>query len=203
MSRYRGPRVKLLRRLGMDLPGLTPKSQSRRAYPPGEHGAKGTRRKKTEFALHLLEKQKVRINYGLSERQLRKLVKDANRMKGDTGLNILRLLEQRLDNVVFRMGVGRSIPHARQVVTHGHVLINGRRVNIPSFRVKPGMEISLSEKLLNNEGVKETLARPALARPSYIKFENNKALISELPSRTDVPFEVQENLIVEYYAPRV
>ena len=203
MSRYSGPRLRIARRLGMDLPGLTSKSSSRRAFAPGQHGAAGTRRKKTEFALHLIEKQKLRFNYGVGEKQFRLLMAEAKRQKGDSGENLLRLLEQRLDNIVFRMGVGRSIPQARQLVNHGHIKVNGRRVDIPSFRVKPGMVITLTDKILANELVKQTLQSPSIARPAYLKMDNNSAEMIDLPGRQDVPFEVRESLVVEYYAQRL
>ncbi len=203
MSRYSGPRLRIARRLGTDLPGLTCKSSSRRAYAPGDHGPAGGRRKKTEFALHLMEKQKLRFNYGIGEKQFRLLMGEAKRQKGDSGENLLRLLEQRLDNVIFRMGAGRSIPHARQIVNHGHIKVNGRRVDIPSFRVKPGMVITLTEKAQNNELIQATMQSPTLARPAYLKVENNQAEMLDLPTRADVPFEIRENLVVEYYAQRL
>lgn len=205
MSRYTGPRVRILRRLGMDLPGLTAKSGSKRAFPPGDKGPMGARKKKTDYGNHLFEYQKLRVNYGLSEKQFRMVVKEAKRQKGDSGSNLLRLLEQRLDNVVFRMGVGRSIPHARQVVAHGHVKINGRRVDIPSFIVKQGMELTLTDKIKANEIVSETLKSPMLVRPSYLSFDpvNSSATMIELPAREDTPIEVQEALVIEFYSRQI
>jgi len=165
----------------------------------------GARKKKTDYGNHLFEYQKLRVNYGLSEKQFRMVVKEAKRQKGDSGSNLLRLLEQRLDNVVFRMGVGRSIPHARQVVAHGHVKINGRRVDIPSFIVKQGMELTLTDKIKANEIVSETLKSPMLVRPSYLSFDpvNSSATMIELPAREDTPIEVQEALVIEFYSRQI
>ena len=128
MSRYRGPRLRIVRRLG-DLPGLTRKS-ARRAYPPGQHGQ--ARKKRSEYAIRLEEKQKLRFNYGLTESQLLRYVRKARRVTGSTGQVLLQILEMRLDNTVFRLGMAPTIPSARQLVNHGHVTINGRVVNIPS-----------------------------------------------------------------------
>src|SRR5262245_59663749 len=141
MSRYTGPRVRLMRALGVDLPGLSPKSGDRRPYPPGQHGQR--RRKETEFAKRLREKQKLRVNYGLSERQMRNLFREAGRSKLHTGTKLIELLERRIDNVVFRAGFARSIPAARQLVKHGHVQVDGKRVDIPSYRLKVGQRVSI------------------------------------------------------------
>ena len=128
MSRYRGPRLRITRRLG-DLPGLTRKA-AKRSNPPGQHGS--ARRKRSEYAIRLEEKQKLRFNYGISERQLVRYVKKARAMEGSTGSNLLKLLESRLDNVCFRLGFGPTIPGARQLVNHGHVIVNGKPLDIAS-----------------------------------------------------------------------
>ncbi len=133
MSRYRGPRLRIVRRLG-DLPGLTRKA-ARRSYPPGQHGQ--ARRKRSEYAIRLEEKQKLRFNYGLSERQLVRYVKKARRMQGSTGTNLLQLMEMRLDNIIFRLGFAPTIPGARQLVNHGHITVNGRVVDIASYNCRP------------------------------------------------------------------
>ena len=137
MARYKGPRVKKLRALGVDLPGLSRKSRERRPYPPGQHGNVG-HKKTTEYGRRLMEKQKLRFNYNVSERQLRRLVKEARSSKTATGQKLLELLESRLDNVVFRAGFAPTIPAARQLTGHGHVTVNGKRVDIASYRVKQG-----------------------------------------------------------------
>lgn len=143
MSRYTGPRVRVMRALGTDLPGLSAKKIERRPYPPGQHGQ--GRKKRSEYALHLLEKQKVRMNYGVTERQLRTLMREARASSETTGHKLIELLERRLDNIVFRAGFARTIPAARQLVNHGHVLVDGRRVDIASYRVSPGQIVSVRE----------------------------------------------------------
>ncbi|HEY9813587.1 MAG TPA: 30S ribosomal protein S4, partial [Candidatus Sericytochromatia bacterium] len=134
MSRYRGPRLRIVRRLG-DLPGLTRKT-ARRAYAPGQHGQ--NRKKRSEYAIRLEEKQKLRFNYGITERQLLRYVRRARRASGSTGQVLLQLLEMRLDNTVFRMGMAPTIPAARQLVNHGHVTVNGRVVDIASYQCRAG-----------------------------------------------------------------
>src|SRR4028119_1479484 len=141
MSRYRGPRLRVVRRLG-DLPGLTRKTP-RRAYPPGQHGQ--ARKKRSEYAIRLEEKQKLRFNYGLTEKQLLRYVRKARRATGSTGQSLLQLLEMRLDNTVFRLGMAGTIPAARQLVNHGHVTVNGRVVDIPSYQCRPGEVIAVRD----------------------------------------------------------
>ena len=141
MSRYRGPRLRITRRLG-DLPGLTRRPQ-KGLIPPGQHGQ--ARRKRSEYAIRLEEKQKLRFNYGISERQLVRYVKKARAQEGSTGTNLLKLLENRLDNVCFRLGFGPTIPGARQLVNHGHVTVNGRITDIASYQCKAGDVLLLSE----------------------------------------------------------
>ena len=144
MSRYTGPRVKKMRALNLDLPGLTRKSMWDRPFPPGVHGAKNVRRRKmSDYKKQLLEKQKLRLNYGLTERQFRRLYKEAVASRDPSGDKLLEFLERRLDNVVFRAGFAPTIPAARQLINHGHFQVNGKRVDIASYRVKPGEVISL------------------------------------------------------------
>ena len=138
MSRYTGPRLKKCRALDVDLPGLTRKRR-KRTYRPGQHGP-GFRRKVSDYGRRLMEKQKIRFNYGLGERQLRRLVSDARRSQLSTGDKLMELLERRLDNVVFRAGFTPTIPAARQLVNHGHILVNGRKASIPSFSGKSNLE---------------------------------------------------------------
>ena len=147
MSRLRGPRLKIMRALGVELPGLSRKSIEKRPHPPGQHGPQVRKRtNRSDYSLRLREKQKVRFNYGLSERQLRGLVEDATRLKGNTGVVLIQLLERRLDNVVFRAGFARTIPGARQMVSHGHIQVNGRTVDRPSYRLRRGDVISVATK---------------------------------------------------------
>ncbi len=204
MSRYTGPRVKILRRFGQQLPGLTRKSMDRRPYAPGQHG-QNRRRKVSDYRLRLDEKQKLRLNYGLTEKQFRIYVKKATASKVDTGLRLLQLLEGRLDNVVFRAGFAATIPAARQVVNHGHILVNGRKVDIPSYQVKPNDVISLREKSKKIAIIQASMETPTLTRPTYLNWDASKgeAKVTMLPTREDVPMEVQENLIIEFYSQKV
>lgn len=205
MSRYTGPRVKILRRFGCSLPGLTTKSVDENSNPPGEHGG-NRRRKASEYREHLDEKQKVRLNYGLSERQFVIYMKAAIGSKIDTGLRLIQLVESRLDNVVFRAGYARTIPAARQVVCHGHILVNGRKVDIPSFQVRPGDVISLRERSKKIVAIQDCIASPMLARPSYLEFDEEKQtakMVTE-PTREDVPIaDLKDNLIIEFYSRKV
>lgn len=203
MSRYTGPRLKVMRALGTELPGLSRKSIEKRPHPPGQHG--GKMRKKSEFGAQLQEKQKIRYNYGLGEAQLRRLVVEAERSKAPTGEKLIELAERRLDNVVFRAGFAPTGVAARQLVRHGHILLNGRRVDIPSARVKPGDAISLSERGQRIPMVTETLAEPTLRRPEWISFDEQSrmATITRIPSADEAPFPVDLKQVVEYYANRL
>src|SRR4028118_1067485 len=153
MSRYRGPRLRIVRRLG-DLPGLSRKSP-RRAYPPGQHGQ--NRKKRSEYAVRLEEKQKLRFNYGITEKQLLRYVRKARRATGSTGQSLLQLLEMRLDNTVFRLGMAGTIPAARQLVNHGHVTVNGRVVDIPSYQCRPGDVIGIKNTERSKRLVQQNL----------------------------------------------
>lgn len=201
MARYSGPRLKIVRRFGQHLPGLTRKSAENRPYPPGQHGL-GRRPKPSDYRIRLEEKQKLRLNYGLSERQLRKYFRAAVATKGDTGQNLLRLLESRLDNVVFRAGFAPTLPAARQLVTHGHVRVNGQKVDIPSYILKPGQVIGLREKSKQIATVAESFPAPTLEVPSYLQRDEAKmeATFTATPTGEDVPLDLQENLIIEYYS---
>lgn len=205
MSRYTGPRLKIIRRLGTPLPGLMRTDPDlRRPYPPGQHGP--TKRKKlSDYALRLMEKQKLRFHYGVSERQLRRYVAQAFKGKGNSGVNLLQLLERRLDNVVFRAGFAPTIPAARQMTRHGHITVNGRRVNIPSFQVKPGDVIGVRESSKIKERVVENMKDPNnLAVPSYLEVGDGvpEAKVKTVPERDDVPLDIEPQLIVEYYSGR-
>lgn len=203
MSRYTGPRLKVMRALGVDLPGLSRKTIADRDQRPGQHGAKQQR--KSGYGLQLLEKQKLRFNYGLTERQMRILVTDARRSRDSAGAKLAELLERRLDNVVFRAGFAGSIPAARQLVNHSHVQVNGKAVNIPSFRTRVGDVISIRPKSRELLVVKASLADLALSRPEWIAFDEAKgeATVSHLPDIADIPFPLEMQLVVEYYAQRL
>jgi small subunit ribosomal protein S4 len=199
MSRYRGPRLRVVRRLG-ELPGLTRKSP-RRSYPPGQHGQ--ARKKKSEYAVRLEEKQKLRFNYGVTERQLLRYVKKARSSGGSTGQVILQLLEMRLDNTIFRMGMAPTIPAARQLVNHGHVTVNGRVVDIASYNCRPGDEIAVRDRESSRKLVEQNLQYPGLANlPSHLEFDKNKMAgkVNSVIEREWVALQINELLVVEYYS---
>lgn len=199
MSRYRGPRLRIVRRLG-ELPGLTRKS-ARRAYPPGQHGQ--NRKKRSEYAVRLEEKQKLRCNYGLTEKQLLRYVRKARRVTGSTGQVLLQLLEMRLDNTVFRLGMAPTIPAARQLVNHGHVTVNGRVVNIASYQTRPGEVIAVRDRAQSRKLVETNLQYPGLANlPNHLEFDKNKleGKVNSVIEREWVALQVNELLVVEYYS---
>jgi small subunit ribosomal protein S4 len=205
MSRFTQARLKVMRALGVDLPGLSRKSMEARPTPPGQHGTKANRRKKSDFGIKLQEKQKLRFNYGLTERQLRRLILDARKGNTPTGETLLQLLERRLDNVVFRAGLAPTIPAARQLVSHRHIKLNGRLVNIPSIRLRVGDEITIKTESLNISVVTETLKEPPLARPEWLNWDepSKTVKVAHLPGEDDVPFPVDVQQVVEYYANRI
>ncbi len=204
MSRYTGPRVKKMRALGVDLPGLSRKSIERRPYAPGQHG-QTRRRKVSDFGRQLAEKQKLRLNYGVSERQFRRIVTEARSAKLATGQKILELLERRLDNVVFRAGLAPTIPAARQLVNHGHITVNGRRVDIASYRVSPGDIIRPRERSLKLASISDALSELSIARPDWMEWDASKVLarVTSMPTATSVPFPIDVQLVVEYYSKRL
>lgn len=205
MSRYTGPRLKVLRALGIDLPGLSRKSMQDRPQPPGQHGARKLSGRKSEFGLQLMEKQKLRYNYGLSETQLRRVVVDAKKRRGATGEKIVELLERRLDNLVFRAGFAPTIPAARQLVSHGHCQLNGRRVTIPSIRLRAGDAFGPTDAGRQLAAVRASLDDPALERPAWIAFDaaTQTARLSHLPDGDAAPFPLDLQRVVEYYATRL
>ena len=203
MARYRGPRLKIIRRLGTPLPGLMRTDPDlRRPYPPGQHGPT-KRAKLSDYALRLREKQKLRFHYGVSEKQLRRYVAKAFRTKGNTGIILLTTLERRLDSVIFRAGYAPSIRAARQMARHGHVLVNGHKVNIPSFSVQDGDIISPREASKMKEAIGQNRQDPNnSALPSYLSVveSGNDMKMLMTPAREDIPVLVNEQLIVEYYS---
>ncbi|WP_079433084.1 30S ribosomal protein S4 [Zoogloea sp. LCSB751] len=203
MSRYTGPRLKVMRALGCELPGLSRKSVGERDYPPGQHGARP--RRKSDYGLKLIEKQKLRMNYGLTEAQLQRLFREAKRAKAPTGSKLLELLERRLDNFVFRAGFAPTLVAARQLVRHKHVLLNGQPVNIPSIRIKPGDAIVLTDKARRMPMVLECVEQPALTHPEWLNSDGKgfQAVVTRLPEASEVPFPVAVQHVVEYYAVRI
>ncbi|MDY7014897.1 MAG: 30S ribosomal protein S4 [Cyanobacteriota bacterium] len=199
MSRYRGPRLRIVRRLG-ELPGLTRKN-TRRAYPPGQHGQ--NRRKRSEYAIRLEEKQKLRFNYGVSEKQLLRYVRKARRTTGSTGQALLQLLEMRLDNTVFRLGMAGTIPGARQLVNHGHILVNGRVVDIASYQCRPGDVISVRDRDSSRKLVQTNMEYPGLANlPNHLEFDKNAIVgkVNSIIEREWIALNINELLVVEYYS---
>ena len=206
MSRYTGPRLKKARALSTALPGLTRKSADDRPYPPGQHGPNTRRRRnESDHKRQLSEKQKLRFNYGLREGQMRRLLKEARSSNMATDRKLLVLLESRLDNIVFRAGFLPTIPAARQFVTHGHVRVNGKKLDIPSYRVQVGDTIEMSEKHQKHPLIVETWATPSLIRPDWLVVDRDtmKAELRAEPSADDVPVEVDTTLVVEFYARRM
>ena len=199
MSRYRGPRLRIVRRLG-DLPGLTRKS-ARKAYPPGQHGQ--GRRKRSEYAIRLEEKQKLRFNYGVTEKQLVRYVRKARRVAGSTGQTLLQLLEMRLDNTIFRMGMAGTIPAARQLVNHGHITVNDRVVDVSSYQCRPGDVIKVRDRDRSRKLVETNMEYPGLANlPSHLEFDKNTftGKVNGVVEREWVALQVNELLVVEYYS---
>jgi len=199
MARYTGSSWKLSRRLGISLSG-TGKELEKRPYAPGQHGP-GQRKKISEYGLQLQEKQKLRHMYGVNERQFRNLFDKAGKMAGKHGENFMILLDSRLDNVVYRLGLARTRRQARQLVNHGHIIVDGGRVDIPSYQVKPGQTITLREKSRNLDIVKEAIEANNFV-PDYLTFDADKleGTFTRLPERSELPAEINEALIVEFYS---
>lgn len=199
MARFTGSLWKKSRRLGISLTG-SGKEISKRPYAPGQHGA-NQRRKISEYGLQQQEKQKLRFMYGLNERQFRSLFNESGKMKGVHGENFMILLESRLDNLVYRLGLARTRRQSRQLVNHGHVLVDGRRVDIPSYRMRPGQTITLREKAQNFDVIKEAMEVNTVI-PEYVSFDADKmeGTYTRFPERSELPAEINEALIVEFYS---
>ena len=199
MARYTGPSTKIARKFGEPIFG-TDKDFEKRNYPPGQHGLASKRKKKSEYGIQLKEKQKVKYTYGLLERQFRNLYERASRMKGQKGENLIILLESRLDNIVYRMGVAPTRAAARQLVSHAHITLNGVVCNIPSAHVKPGDVVAVRERSKSLEVITNSVA--SAAKYSWIEFDA-KALIGKYlnaPVRAEIPENINEQLIVELYS---
>jgi small subunit ribosomal protein S4 len=196
MSRYTGPKTKILRALGVDLPGLSTRSQEKRPYPPGEHGHK--RRKLSEYAVRVMETKKLRYNYGVTEKYLSTTIREAQQGQGVTTNQVIQLLERRLDNVVFRAGFAPTIPAARQMVCHGHILIDGKRVDIASYRVKPGQEIQL-------KNTKADIQAARFDAPEWLTVERDerKVKVTAVPDGTQTLFALDMKLVIEHYSKRL
>jgi small subunit ribosomal protein S4 len=200
VARYTGPKNRVSRRLGADVFDTRRSGLEKRPYPPGQHGR--GRIRETEYLLQLREKQKARAIYGLLEKQFRNLYEEANRRPGITGETLLQMLELRLDNVVFRAQFGSTRPQARQLVNHGHVNVNGRRVDIPSFRVKIGDVVELRQKSKSMIVVQHNIDTLDRAVPPWLEADlaNHKVTVRSLPLREHIQIPVREQLIVELYS---
>ena len=198
MARYTGPAYKKSRRLNFSTLE-NGKELARRPYAPGQHG-NDRRKKLSEYGVQLQEKQKVRIMYGLNEKQFHRLFDRASKMKGVAGENMLKLLESRLDNVVYRMGLSNTRRGARQVVNHGHITVNGVKVDIPSYSCKPGDIIAVKENSLDHPAIRASVEAKATL-PAFVEFDKNKmtGTYVRYPERSELNQEINESLIVEFY----
>jgi small subunit ribosomal protein S4 len=193
-----------MRALGVNLPGLSRKTLDRRPYPPGQHGG-GRQKRKSDYARQLIEKQKLRLNYGVTERVFRRYMVQARASKMPTGDKLCELLERRMDNVVFRAGFAPTIPAARQLIGHRHMLLNGKRADIPSIRVKVGDVITIREKSKQIQVVIDSLAGLQLTRPDWIEYNGaeTKVTIVGMPTIDSVPLATDVQQVVEYYSKRL
>jgi small subunit ribosomal protein S4 len=205
MARYRGPVGKVSRRLGI---GVTEKGQrilNKRPFPPGQHGPSARRRQVSDYGLQLMEKQKARYVYGVQERQFRRLFEMASRQSGVTGERLLSLLERRLDNVVYRLGLATTRAQARQIVNHGHITVNGRKTDIPSFRVRVGTVVAVREQSRGRNYFRNLAESGELNRyrpPEWLRLDASDLAgeVVALPSREDAEQGINEQLIVEFYS---
>jgi len=203
MSRYRGPRLRIVRKLGV-LPGFTTKITTRN-FPPGQHGPSKASKKNatTDYGIRLQENQKLRFNYGVSEKQLFLYVKEARRLRGATGTLILQLLEMRLENIIYRLGFAPTIPSARQFVSHGHIYVNGKKLNIPSFQCKPNDIISIRQNNQSIDFAKKYVEVSSFNNlSSHLELDKEKLVgkVKSIISREDVNLNINELLIVEFYS---
>ncbi len=199
MGRFTGSLWKKSRRLGVSLTG-TGKELSKRPYAPGQHGA-NTRRKISEYGLQLQEKQKLRFMYGVNERQFHTLFEKAGKIKGIHGETFLILLDSRLDNLVFRSGFARTRRQSRQLVNHGHITVDGKRVDIPSYSVAPGQVVGIREQARNMDVIKEAIEITNFI-PDYLSVDTEKmeTTFTRTPERSELPAEINEALVVEFYS---
>ncbi|MCM1032422.1 MAG: 30S ribosomal protein S4 [Odoribacter sp.] len=200
MARYTGPKTKIARKFGEPIFGED-KVLQRRNFPPGQHG-QNKRRKTSEYGVQLREKQKAKYTYGVLEKQFRNLFTKASRLKGITGVILLQLLESRLDNVVYRLGIAPTRAAARQIVLHRHITVNGQVVNIPSYEVKPGDVVGVREKSKSLEVISDCLAGFNHSKYPWIEWDEaaKAGKFLHLPERTDIPENIKEQLIVELYS---
>ena len=197
--RYTGPKDRLSRKYGEILSGMSVFELNKRPYPPGQHGLKRT--KVSEYGSLLQEKQKLRVSYGLTEKQFSNIFAKANKAKGPTGEILIQLLETRLDNLVCRMGFAPTLAAARQMVTHGHIEVNGKVIDIPSYRVKPDSIIKIREKMSKNQVVKGALKNtPQVLEYISVNKEQSEGKLVSVPQRNQIPITINERLVVEFYS---
>ena len=201
MARYTGPRTKIARKFGEPIYGAD-KYFEKKNFPPGQHGVAKKRKKSSEYGVQLMEKQKAKFTYGILERQFAKLFDKASRSKGVTGEVLLQLLESRLDNLVYRLGIAPTRAAARQLVTHRHILVNGKIVNIPSYIVKGGELVGVREKSKSLEAITNSLASSRKSKYPWLEWdsENMVGKYLNVPERSDIPENIKEQLIVELYS---
>ena len=200
MARYTGPTTKIARKFGEAIYGPD-KYFDKRSFPPGQHGISKKRKQPSEYAIQLQEKQKAKYTYGVLERQFRKTFEEASRIKGVTGENLIKLLESRLDNTIFRMGLAASRPEARQLVAHKHISVNGFVTNVPSYTCKPGDVITYRPKSAHNSSI-ISKQRPRNTKFSWVDWNEttNTGTFIAMPEREAVPENIKEQLIVELYS---
>ena len=200
MARYTGPTTKIARKFKEPIYGPD-RTLDKKPYPPGQHGQNRRRGKQSEYSIQLMEKQKAKYTYGLLERQFENLFHKAASKKGITGENLLKFLEARLDNTVFRLGIAPSRAAARQLVTHKHIMVNGELVNIPSYQLKPGDSVSVREKSKSLEVITDNTSRRGRAFP-WLEFNaaEKKGTFLDYPQRDQIPENIKEHLIVELYS---
>lgn len=201
MARYTGPKSRVARKFGEPIFGPD-KHLDRKNFPPGQHGLNKKRKKTSEYGIQLREKQKAKYTYGILERQFRNTFDKASRSKGVTGEVLLQLLESRLDNVVYRLGVAPTRASARQLVSHRHITVNGEVVNIPSFQLKPGDIIGVREKSKSLEVISDSLSTRKSSKLSWLEWDDTQMAgkYMSVPGRTDIPEDIKEQLIVELYS---
>ena len=201
MARYRGPRTKIARKFGEPIFG-TDKAFEKKNYPPGQHGINKRRRKTSEYGLQLQEKQKAKYTYGILEKQFRNIFEKASASKGVTGEVLLQLLEARLDNIVYRLGIAPSRSGARQLVTHRHITVNGEVVSIPSFTLKPGDIIGVREKSKSLESITASLESKRVSSYPWLEWDSSQMAgkFLNVPEREEIPESIKEQLIVELYS---
>lgn len=200
MARYKGPKSKIARRFNEPIFGAS-KALTKKAYPPGQHG-RGRRRKQSEYAVQLMEKQKAKYTYGVLEKQFANLFDKASRKKGITGEVLLQLLECRLDNIVYRLGIAPTRRAARQFVSHKHILVNGEIVNIPSYHVLEGDVIGVREKSKSLESINDSLTANTVSKYTWLEFDKSamSGKFINVPQRDEIPENINEQLIVELYS---